>query len=838
MIIAGQKYRVSFNYSADANIALGTVLTVGIAAAADLASNTDISVLLCTKHSWEVAPSESGSKTADLSPTTGQDTLFFNVTSSTGTFTISNASLKQIIPIAAPIVSSYDWTSPTGGGVRNIRAGQLTTANNGILQMRYKNASGNVSWYTILSGLSSVSFNCTPWWNNTQQINELLMVNGGQQIYDWTGALATVASSTDSGSAIMAISTTPVNGGSGYIVGDTLTISGGTGATASVNSIINGVVTGLTINSGGQGYTGSDILNIGWSSGVGVVAQVNSTGGGGVITGVSIINGGYNYTVSGLGIGFSSGGTGTGANFIISTVSNGVIGTSPDSTVATPLTLLTPGTGYSVGTQNTTGGTGTGATINILSLSSNSITIQGTKTINQLGFYNDTNTHRLIIDGQTFSYLSSTASGNGISFLGVSPDPTTAGLSAGDLIIQAPELTKNAGGSTGLPLTTGSDFVNWTNDLVCVANSQLFVGCLTNAAVYVSQQFSFTAFNGTNGAGGLPLNLPPFPVGMIVQEDTPYVSCGTGQWYQILYQKSADLTTFTWIPTPLKTGLNQGVFSQALMWKTPNDVAFVTNEPVVRTLGRVAQNLATPQMVNLSASIVNDMLNYDFTSGSGKFFNEFLFVAIPKSGIIRMYNMTAQDEGKKNFYWEAPQNIPLSGFMDTGDGNIYGHSYLTSDTYLLFNGTSDNGFPINSVAVFPEITFGTRHKLKSFIKEYVEGYLSQPTTITCSLKFIGTNKVTTLTKTIVGTNTSITTNPNELASLGKSSLGKNPIGSDLLQNGVALSPNFAIYLTFQRTPFFKVQPTFSSLGTSQNWQILATGFNQQTTSEQEVSITF
>ena len=89
----------------------------------------------------------------------------------------------------------------------------------------------------------------------------------------------------------------------------------------------------------------------------------------------------------------------------------------------------------------------------------------------------------------------------------------------------------------------------------------------------------------------------------------------------------------------------------------------------------------------------------------------------------------------------------------------------------------------------------------------------------------------------MGTNTAITNNAAETASLGKVSLGKNPIGSDLIQSSQVVAPNFAVYLTFQRTPFFKVQPFFSSLGQSQSWQLLAYGTNQQTTSEQEVAIT-
>lgn len=736
------------------------------------------------------------------------------------------------------IASSFDWLTPPSGTVRNLRTGQLTGASNGVLQMRNVDSSGNVTWNTILSGLSSVNFNFTSWWNNTQQINEVLMVNGGQQIYDWTGATTTYSSSTDSASAIMSIGTVPTAGGSGYIVGDILTIAGGgSGATVSVNQVINGVIGTITLTSGGRGYTNGDIISVGQAGGLGATITITGVSGT-AITSFTLTTAGQGYaTGQAIGAMGSAAGGNVGAIFNISAISNGVIGINAFS--QTPaLTLLTPGSGYSIGSGTaTTGGTGTGATVNILTLAQNSITIQGLKTIGQLGFYNDSNSHRLIINGQTFSYTSSGSAVNSQSFLNVSPDPTLAGLTSGMLIIQAPEVTQNIGGSSGLPLTTSTSFTNWTNDLICVANSQLFVGCLTNAAVYVSQQFSFTTFNGTNGAGGLPLNLPPAPIGMIVQENIPYISCGKGQWYVISYQKSADLTTFNWIPTPLKTGLNQGAFSQSLMCKTPNDIAFVSNEPVVRTLGRVDMNLATPQMVNLSSSIINDVNTYNPTGGSVKYLNEEIFWAIPKSGIIRIYNMTAQDEGKKNFYWEAPQTIPLSGFMDTGDGNVYGHSSITSDTYLLFNGSSDNGAPISAIAALPQITFGDRHKSKSFLKEYVEGYISQSTTLKSQLIFIGSNKTTTLTKNILGTNTKITNNAAETASLGKTSLGKNPIGGDLIQMGTVLAPNLAVYLTFQRTPFFKVQPIFSSLGTSQSWQLLAIGFNQQTTSEQENSIT-
>lgn len=737
------------------------------------------------------------------------------------------------------IVSSFDWFTPHGGGVRNLRAAGLTTSGSGYVEVRNVDSTGKVTWNKLLKNLTSVSFNFAEWWNNSQQITELLMVNGGQQIYDWNGGIATVSTTSDTASAVMSIASSPVAGGTGYVVGDTLTISGGTGATVSVNSIVNGAISTSILSNGGSGYNNGDVLSVGGSGGIGATVTVTGVAGN-VITSYTLTTAGQNYPV---GMAYLSTGTNAAAKqpavINITAILNGVIGVDQTLGNPTALTLLTPGTGYSTGTQNTTGGTGSGATVNVTALSQNTITVQGSKTIGQLGFYNDTNTHRLIINGQTFSYSSSASNSNSKSFLGVTPDPTTASLTAGMLIMQAPEITPNTGGSN-LPLNSTSSFTNWTNDLIEVLKNQVYVGCLSNNTVFVSKINSLTDFTFSSprlpGEGALFIFDAPL-VGLKPQESDMYFSCGTGFWYVTQFTLSADLTKEALKITPLKTGLKQGVFSQALMWKTPNDIAFVTNEPVVRTLGRVDMIFGTPQMTNLSASIVNDVSSYNFAGGSGKFFDEFLFIAVPTKGIIRMYNMTSQDEGKKNFYWEAPQTIPLSGFMDTGDGNIYGHSCLTSDSYKLFSGSSDNGNQINSIAAFPQITFGTRHKSKSFIKEYVEGYLSQSTTLTCQLNFIDTNKTTTLTKKVLGTNSAITNNAMENASIGKTSLGQNPIGGDLVQPGTILSPNFATYLTFQRTPFFKVQPIFSSLGTSQSWQLLAIGFNQQTTSEGEVSIT-
>lgn len=725
-----------------------------------------------------------------------------------------------------PVVSFYDWLTHRGG-IRNLKAIAPTMAgNDGKLMYRYVSSAGVVSWKDLMTGLSSSNFNFATWWNTSGLQEKLLMVNGDSGIYDWSGGVAVLASATNSTNVISTINTTPVydgtntfTGGSGYTLNDTLTVTGGGGTlgTVTVEAIQNGVVTTVGVGSGGTGYNVNDIVIVNLT-GPAVVLKVATTSGGGVVTSLTVLNGGSTYSTGG-GAYTTVNGTGTTGINLTVTITATVNG------AVTKYALKTGGTGYSTGTGlATSGGTGSGAKVDILTTKSvGSITISGTPTIGELNFNTSGN---LKIGNNIYTY----SAFSGYVFSGINTDPSAE--SVGSIILQPVGFTPNTL-MTSLPSTL-------KNGLIANLNNQVYVGDLTNQSVYVSKLNSYTdySFGSPRAPGDGALFVFDAPtVGMIPQENSMYFSCGTGFWYVTQFTLSADLTKESLTIIPLKTGLKQGVFSQALMWKMPNDVAFVTNEPVVRTLGRVSLNLATPEMVNVSASIVNDMNNYDFTGGSGKFFNEFLYVALPAEGIIRIYNMTSQDEGKRNFYWEAPQTIPVSGFMDVGDGNIYGHSALTNTTFKLFSGSSDNGHPISSIAKFPQITFGTRHKSKSFFREYVEGYISQTTALTCQLNFIGTNKVTTLTKTILGTNTSITVNPMENASIGKVALGKNPIGSDLIQNGDVTAPNLAVYLTFQRTPFFKVQPVFSSLGTSQEWQLLAIGFDQSSTTEGENIIT-
>ena len=149
-----------------------------------------------------------------------------------------------------------------------------------------------------------------------------------------TGAIASVVTELDG------------DYGTDYTIGDVLTlVQIGSEEDATVTVILVwGVITEVSINEGGTGYTKGDQLTVGGDDN-NAILNVDSVESG-VITGLSIVSGGTNYTSGGFPL---SGGTGNDDASCNATVLVGGV---------SEVSLTTAGTGYSVGTSAVTGGTG------------------------------------------------------------------------------------------------------------------------------------------------------------------------------------------------------------------------------------------------------------------------------------------------------------------------------------------------------------------------------------------------------------------------------------------------------------------------------------------------
>ena len=188
--------------------------------------------------------------------------------------------------IDSGILSSYDFTN-FKGDVRNMRAGFMSSAaNDGKLQYRYKDKSGNVSWNNLSTKLSSITLSFCDFWDTTNLIKWMLWVDGTSNIYAWNGAVTTLATSnsptTIDKQGLYTNTTITFNNGTsqildssnnfliyGFKTGDIITVTGSQ-SNNNTFTIINATAGTLTVNGATPVFTETSGNSI-------TVAEQNST---------------------------------------------------------------------------------------------------------------------------------------------------------------------------------------------------------------------------------------------------------------------------------------------------------------------------------------------------------------------------------------------------------------------------------------------------------------------------------------------------------------------------------------------------------------------------------
>ena len=744
--------------------------------------------------------------------------------------------------VIAPILSSYDWETHTND-IKHLRAGFLTSAgNDGKLQFRYVANAGDyyngvltqdqVVWIDLLSNLTSTTINFADYWDTTYVQSHLLFVNGANSIInEWSGGVANVSSATSNSITIkgtksfaelgfysniknVGTGNTPFNitNPAGTTFRYTYAYCGTASAIAGTNAV-TGTNTQFL-----KTFTIGDQITFGSSE---QTRTINN-----IITDTSLtVDVNYERTVTNDTYHKPS------TNFWNPNITATLIPTS--------LQLIITGIGLNALNRGTFTVTGSGN--DYFEISNAAGVVESFKYLgidsgisyagslgNQPG--------QFIINGTTYT---ATSGWGGQIALGVTPDPTLDANINNSILFQKPINSSNSGdGLSGFPNT-------FTCDLIANLKNQIYIGSLTNNSVYISKtnnykNYNFTAPVRVVGEGAIvTLDVPP--TALVPQEDTLYVSSGKNRWYEIAFKMSADLTGESIEIQPLKTTHRQGTQSQALTSKIRNNVVFVSNEPVVSSLGRVSNVVLTPQVSDLSSSIINDMVSYDFTDGSIFYWRNYILLAVPRENLIRVYNMTKDISNQaelvnQNHYWEAPLTIAVSRFSII-DGELYGHSYQSSESYKLFDGYNFNGHPIDARAIFSYQNFGVRTSSKGFNEFYVEGYISPNTTLNLNMDFELDGFAGSTTYPINGSDTQIVLNQSNNNSLGKFPLGSQPLGADTNSVQIQLPYKFREIQTFPKTPFYEYSPSFTSSGVDYNWSILAFGPYVAPTSEGNNAIT-
>ncbi len=461
-----------------------------------------------------------------------------------------------------------------------------------------------------------------------------------------------------------------------------------------------------------------------------------------------------------------------------------------------------------------------GAVTTMASATVNTITKSGTDSWLDSGFYVSKAGRAVVINGTTYTY---TGGESTTTLTGVTPDPS--GEAAASIVHQAVVTTANSA-MTAITST-------FTNGLIRTMNNQIFLGSLTSSVMWLSNINSYTNYSSSAtrqvGEGGsliLDQNLVAFNVQGDQTAATMYVST-QDIWYKITFTDYVSVvgpSGQTIGAVPIKTGVRQGAQSQAFVSSMKNNTILVSNEPTVDMIGVMENFLTQIQVKNISDPIKLDIDSYDFTNGSIAYWRNYILVAVPVQGVVRIYNLATNS-------WEAPQTLPISRFYIVG-GELYGHSYNSFESYKLFDGYADRvytgfaGSPISAVWRFSYQNYGSRYSYKSATKAYFEGYINANTTLTATLTYELDGCKTVRSFALDGLNDQfvcINTSSGGQGSLGKSSLGKEKLGGNDAQGDSGLPPKFRWMPTFSPLDFFEVSVSLSVLGVDNRAEILAFG---------------
>lgn len=487
-----------------------------------------------------------------------------------------------------------------------------------------------------------------------------------------------------------------------------------------------------------------------------------------------------------------------------------------------------------------------GAVTTFASGTLNTITKQGTTTWQQEGF---TPTGSFTVAGVTYTYTGGYTS---TTLTGVSAD--TSGVTVGVEIHQTPVTTALAG-MTAILSTFGPTVIG------CGRANQVYLGSSKSNNIYISKVNDFTNYAFTSptrvvGEGDLiPLDAPPvkfvaqevYEVGASSNSYDMYVAQYPSTWGVIRSSLSSDNTKETLQHIRLKVASLQSPISERLCSKIKNHIMFVGNDNVANFFGYISYQFV-PALEDFSYPIIDDMNSYDFTDGSTFYHKNYAYVAVPREGLIRIYNMTDQtqqqyggyksieDVSGQPFFWEAPITYPIAGFYVTEDGQLGGHSYTTSESYILFSSGSFNGQDIDANATFALDDKGDRTQSKASDECWIEGYIKQNTKLNTTISGDLDAFATSQTVVVDGSDQQIVAFGGGAHSLGKNPLGSQPLGGAQTVNST-LPAWFHVAKTYIQVPFYLEGMSFESKGIDLQWELITFGTNARFTPEGNNAIT-
>lgn len=652
-----------------------------------------------------------------------------------------------------------------------------------------------------------------------------LFSNGTDGFYKFNGAYTTFDSAAATSGSIAAssftapgrvttINATPVSGGLGFVAGDVLTIQAGNYNCQLRVSTVDaaGTITALTLLQGGSGYSVATNLNISGGHGYqqgGTYAVCTVQ-----ITAVST-TGGTGYTVGDV---LTVNAGGMNATYSVVTVSGGVV---------TKVLCTNPGSGYSVASGvAVTGGTGAGFLIDITAIASNWIKKQGTTTWADEGFYSG---GTLNIAGVESTY---TGAGDSVFLVGVTPDPTLAGTSAGQIIIQSPVVV------TQLASVQGN--VMSSND------GRLHVRLDTKKSIWdysmLDNPFDFTAIPAQDGIGGSKEVEFGGPITAFGKINKTMLCFKKRQIKALDFLQSGSRVDSpryqTLVPADDK-GTTLGAVNQKSCFSTPLGMVFMTADNRLMLLTGVTANFE-PQYLVLSDPIQPVFSQGVFDEATGICVNNVIYLAFKQDStstsndVVLRGDMTRQSIDSQGRVLPVRWDLPYIGWNvndwtviynpTTAQNEIHWHSSLNSNTYRLISQKSDNTTGYTGIVRTWAEHFDAPANQKRIEEAFVEIRMNENASVLATVLydedgFTGRDE-TTLTTT--GTDADHKFGGTVYNPFGASAFGTTKLGSNMSSD---TNPTYRFHLEINPIIFFyNVSLQLSVDGEGQDFELIRFGY--------------
>lgn len=272
-----------------------------------------------------------------------------------------------------------------------------------------------------------------------------------------------------------------------------------------------------------------------------------------------------------------------------------------------------------------------------------------------------------------------------------------------------------------------------------------------------------------------------------------------------------------------------GATSQRCIFAGGNGIFFTTPNNEIMNISRVA-DYDYPQVTPISDIIKPTVNSLSFDNCAGVYWQNKAYFAVrsenssAKNDTVLVWN-TAQRA------WESPViglnafDFSISNLGDDEAEDLFFGSHTDPNIYKIISEPLDDTFPITANWRSREETFGRPHVTKSFDMAYVEGYITDNTTLNITWYLDEDGYTQSYTTSITGSDLS----EYQYSSDSYNLFGFHPFGFQRFGSNDDFSgkKKFRIYFAkgFQRVPFHSVQIEFSSDGENQKWEILRYGYS-------------